>query len=78
MAGGGGPRQVGLGNHPAEVAEVAVDARRGRRERVGTAARLGARQRVDDGVDRLAVRVQVLAVRHQVGVLADLVQPENK
>ena len=33
------------------------------------------RQRVDNRVHSLAVRVQRLPVRHQVGVLANLVQP---
>jgi hypothetical protein len=35
-------------------------------------------QGVDDGVHRLAVRLQVLPVRHQVRVLTDLVQARQK
>lgn len=41
----------------------------------GTRVAADGGQRAHDGVHRLAVAVQILAVRHNRRVLADLVQP---
>lgn len=80
----GGEVVLGLGpgqrqplEGPAQLGQVAVAGVQPRHRLLGEVhvVRLG-RERVHDGVDGLALAAEVLlAVRHQVRVLADLVQP---